>query len=142
MRAWWTKTASARNPKHCSCMLLEQGHVVATMRGPRVVLGALHQALHFTLCKHSELAVTTQHVPQYVLNAMQRLSHYPAGYIADGGRKSRARARDKAKRNARRVALSTQRAYPVDNPAADSGGFLANTPACFVATEGDFGATS
>jgi hypothetical protein len=111
-------------------MLLEQGHVVATMRGSRVVLGAMHQALHFTSCKHSELLVTTQHVPQFVLNAMERLNAHPAGYIRDGGLKSRARARDKAKRNARRVALLKDRAYVVDNStnAVESGSVLA-TPA-------------
>lgn len=134
MRAWWTRTASARNPRTCCCMLLEQGHLVATMRGSRLVLGSLHQALHFTHCKHSELSTTTQHVPQHVLQAMERLGRGRGAYVQDGGARSRARARDKAKRNARRVALLKERGYVVDKSlVVESSDRTPNAPACFMA---------
>lgn len=134
MRAWWGRTASARNPRACPCMLLEQGHLVATQRGSRLVLGSLHQPLHFTLCKHSELQVTTQHVPKFVLDAMERLGRGRGAYVQDGGARSRARARDKAKRNARRVALLKERGYHVDNSAVGSSSEPLNAPACFVSS--------
>jgi hypothetical protein len=120
---WWARSGSRRNPRNCACQQCEEtGHLVATkQRGVKRFLGTQHQAAHFTTCQHSELMVTTQRVPEHVLAAMAKVPSGTAGYV-DGGKRARARARDKAKRAARRRGAPSQPAASArDGPSTHLG---------------------